>query len=379
MATEREPSMQPEREPGRGPERQLINLADYEEAAAELIEPGAFGYYFGGAGDEITLKDNFDAWRRLAIAPRMLVGVAERDPGVELLGRRRPHPLITAPMAFQRLAHRDAEVGAAKGAAATGAIFCLSTLATTSPQVLAEGAPESSRWFQLYVFKDRGVSRDLVAQALEFGYEALVVTVDLPILGRRERDLRSGVQGATAHLVASAQAAGATGTMTPLEFANLVDPALNWRDIEHFAAESEIPVIVKGILTPKDAERARDHGATAIVVSNHGGRQLDTVLSGADALPAVIEAVGDDLEVLVDGGIRRGTDVLKALALGAKAVMVGRPVLWGLAVGGAEGAQRVLQILLAEFDAALGLAGAPRASELDQSFVCPAPWVGPSR
>jgi 4-hydroxymandelate oxidase len=358
---------------------ELINLADYERAAQELIEPGAFGYYFGGAGDEITLEDNVAAWRRLAIVPRVLVGVAERDPGVELLGTRRPTPLITAPMAFQRLAHREAEIGTAQGAEAAGAIFCLSTLGTTSPQALAEGAPEASRWFQLYVFSDRGVSRDLVAQATEHGYEALVVTVDLPILGRRERDLRSRVQSATAHLVASAEAAGASGVMTPRDFANLVDPALNWRDIERFASESELPVIVKGILTPADAERARDHGAAAIVVSNHGGRQLDTVLSGADALPPIVEAVGDELEVIVDGGIRRGTDVLKALALGARAVMVGRPVLWGLAVGGAEGAERVLRILLDEFDAALALAGARAAGDLDAGFVRPAPWVATSR
>ena len=177
-------------------------------------------------------------------------------------------------------------------------------------------------------------------------------------------------------MVQSAEAAGAQGAMTPADFAALIDPDLGWPDIEKFAAESPLPVIVKGILRPDDAELAAEHGARGLVVSNHGGRQLDTVLSGADALAPIVDAVGDRLDVIVDGGIRRGTDVLKALALGARAVMVGRPILWGLAADGAEGAQRVLEILLGEFDSALALAGAPRASDLDRSFITPAPWAG---
>ncbi len=352
----------------------MISLADYERAASEVMEAGALGYYVGGAGDEITLRDNLASWRRLAIRPRMLVGVGQRDPGVTLLGVRRPHPVIVAPMAFQRLAHPEGETGTARAAAATGTVMCLSTLATTSPAEMAQGAPDCTRWFQLYVFADRGVSRELVAQATEHGYEALVVTVDLPIMGRRERDLRSGVRSPV-DAVASARATGATGAMSPAEFAGLIDPNLSWSDIERFAGESELPVIVKGVLTPEDARRAVEHGARAVVVSNHGGRQLDTVLSGADTLVPIADAVGGEIDVLVDGGIRRGTDVLKALALGARAVMLGRPALWGLAVGGADGVRRVLEILLSEFDAALALAGAPRAEELDRSFVAPAPWV----
>jgi 4-hydroxymandelate oxidase len=357
----------------------LISLEEYERAAAESMDPAAHGYAYGGAGDEITLRDNLASWARLAIRPRVLVGVGRRDPSVTLLGTRRPHPLIIAPMAFQRLAHRDGEVATAQAAADTGTVMCLSTLATISPPELARAVPGSARWFQLYVFADRGVSRDLVAQAVEHGYEALVVTVDLPVLGTRERDLRSGVQSATAELVASAVAAGAEGGMSPADFAGLIDPDLRWSDIEQFAAESPLPVIVKGILTPEDAVLAADHGARAVVVSNHGGRQLDTVLSGADALPPIVDAVGDRLEVVVDGGIRRGTDVLKALALGARGVMVGRPVLWGLAVDGAAGATRVIEILLGELDLALALSGARSAIELDRSFVCPAPWVAQGR
>jgi 4-hydroxymandelate oxidase len=353
----------------------LISLADYERAAEAAMQPGPYGYFFGGAGDEITLRDNVAAWGRLAIRPRTLVGGAHRDPGVTVLGARRPHPLIIAPMAFHRLAHEEGELGTARAAAATSTTICLSTLATTTPAALAQAVPDAPRWFQLYVFSDRGVSSELVAQAVEHSYEALVVTVDVPILGVRERDLRSGVQTTSADPVPSAVAAGAEGGMTPAEFAALIDPDLRWSDIERFASESPLPVIVKGLLTAEDARRAAEHGARAVVVSNHGGRQLDTVLSGADALPAVVDAIGDRVDVLVDGGIRRGTDVLKALALGARAVMVGRPMLWGLAVAGHEGVRRVIELLLGEFDAALALAGAPRARELDRSFVTAAPWA----
>ena len=365
----------------RGSQQELISLADYERAAEELIDPAAFGYFYGGAGDEITMRDNLAAWRRLAIRPRMLVGVADRDPSVTLLGKPRPHPLIIAPMAVQRLAHPEGEIGTGRAALATETIMCLSTLGTTSATALAEAVPDCPRWFQLYVFSDRGVSRELIARAVEHGYEALVVTVDLPVLGWRERDIRSGVRSASSHPVASAHALGSEGPieaavpLTPDGIAGLLDADLGWTDIEQFAADSALPVIVKGILTAEDARLAAEHGARAVVVSNHGGRQLDTVFAGADALPGVVDAVGDALDVIVDGGIRRGTDVLKALALGARAVMVGRPLVWGLALDGADGAQRVIEILLAEFDLALALAGAPRASELDRSYIAPAPWI----
>lgn len=357
----------------------LVSLDDYERAASAAMEPAALAYAAGGAGDEISLRDNVEAWGRLAIRPRVLVGVRARDPSVSLLGTDRPHPLVIAPMAFQRLAHPDGELAMAQAASATGTVMCLSTLATMSPAQVAQAVPSAPRWFQLYVFSDRGVSRELVAQAVEHGYEALVVTVDLPVLGVRERERRLGVHTADAQAVSSAAAAGAQGAMSPADFAALVDPDLRWQDIEEFVAESPLPVILKGILRPEDARIAGECGARAIVVSNHGGRQLDTVLSGADALAPVLDEVEGRIEVLVDGGIRRGTDVLKALALGASAVMVGRPALWGLAMGGAEGAQRVLELLLGEFDLALALAGAPQARMLDRSFVAPAPWAGGRR
>jgi 4-hydroxymandelate oxidase len=355
---------------------QLISLDDYERAAAEAMSPEALAYAAGGAGDEFTLRDNRDAWRRLAIRPRMLVGVGRRDPSVTLLGRPRPHPIVIAPMAFQRLAHREGELAMARAAAATGTVMCLSTLATANPAEVAAAAPGAPRWFQLYVFSDRGVSRELMAQAVEEGYEALVVTVDLPVLGFRERELRSGVHAADARTVAAAASAGASGQMSPADFAFLIDPDLRWADVEQFVSESPLPVLLKGILRPDDARLAVECGAQGIVVSNHGGRQLDTVLAGADALVPILDEVEGRIDVLVDGGIRRGTDVLKALALGAQGVMLGRPALWGLAVSGAEGAQRVIEILLAELDLALALAGAPQAAALDRGFVCPAPWGG---
>lgn len=344
----------------------LMTLAEYEQAAAGTLEAGAQAYYFGGAADEITLRDNVAAWRRLAIRPRVLAGVGQRDPSVTVLGRTRPHPLIVAPMALHGLADPDGEITTARAAATTESVMCVSTFATKDIRQVADAVPNCTRWFQLYVFNDRGVSRELVAQAEDSGCEALVVTVDLPLRGVRERELRNPV---------GPNAANAPASMTPQEFAKLLDSTLTWDDIERFASDSPLPVLVKGVLRPDDARLAAQHGAAGVIVSNHGGRQLDTVLSGADALPAVAEAVGDEIDVLVDGGVRRGTDVLKALALGARAVMVGRPVLWGLAAEGADGARQVLEILLAELDRALGLAGAPRVAELDSSFIQRGPWA----
>jgi 4-hydroxymandelate oxidase len=304
-----------------------------------------------------------------------MVDCAQLDPSTTVLGRVHPHPVIVAPTAFHALATPAAEIAAARGAAATATPFCLSTLSTTGVAELATGVPEARRWFQLYVFKDRGVTREVVAAAAEHGYEALVLTVDVPVFGTRERDMRSGFALDEGMAVPNLVAAGARGSLSLKDVGTLLDPSLTWEEVGKLAADSGLPVLVKGVLTPEDARRARDSGAAGVVVSNHGGRQLDTVLSGADALPAVVDEVGGELDVLVDGGIRRGTDVIKALALGARAVLIGRPVLWGLAVDGEQGVRRVLELLLAELEIALALAGAPRASELDRSWVQRAPWA----
>lgn len=354
----------------------LLSLADYERLAEARLDRGAHAYYAGGAGDELTLADNIAAWQRIALLPRMLVGAQERDLAVTILGRRRPHPLVIAPMAFQRLAHPDGELAAARAAAATGSVIAVSTYATATLPAIADAAADASRWFQLYVFRDRGISRDLVAQAVDHGYEALVITVDLPVVGVRERELRWPVEVEDVPpLVAPVLPAGTDGP-TPAEIASGTDPALTWADVAEFAAQTPLPVIVKGILAPADAVLAAEHGARAVIVSNHGGRQLDTTPAAADVLGAVVEAAGDRVEVLVDGGVRRGTDVFKSLALGARGVLVGRPILWGLAVDGAAGAQRVLEILLEEFDTTLALTGALRAQDVDGRFLLPARRVG---
>ncbi|MFT4299354.1 MAG: alpha-hydroxy acid oxidase [Aeromicrobium sp.] len=330
----------------------------------DLLGPGAFGYFAGGAGDEITLRDNTAAWSRYRLAPRVLVDVTERDLGTTLLGRHRTHPIAVAPMAYQRHAHTGGERALAEAARAAEALFVLSSQTTTSLPEVADALGESDRWFQLYVFKDRQVSLDLVVQARESGYEALVLTVDFPVGGWRERDRRTGFH------VTYPLALNPSGTaLTTRQLHDMHDPSLTWDDIGEFAAAAGMPVILKGILRPDDAERAVDAGAAGIIVSNHGGRQLDTTAAAVDALVPIVDAVGGGLDLLVDGGITRGWDVAKALALGADAVLVGRHVLWGLARGGAEGAEAVLRQLVAEFDTTLALLGCPRAADLDASYV----------
>ena len=340
-----------------------------ERELIALLGEGAYGYFAGGAGDEITLRDNEASWSRLALRPRMLVDVGERSHSVSLLGRDLPHPILVAPMAYQKHAHADGEVAMAQAAAATDTTFVLSSQTTTSIPDVAAAAPNGRRWFQLYVFRDRAISLDLVAQAREHGYEALVITVDFPVAGWRERDKRSGFR--VEHPVAVNP--GGEPLTTEELFAQH-DPTLTWDGIAEFADAAQMPVLLKGILRPDDAERAVDAGVAGVIVSNHGGRQLDTVLSGADALPPIVEAVGGRIDVLVDGGIRRGWDVAKALALGADAVLVGRPLLWGLARAGQAGVEAVMRQLLDELDSSLALLGCPRARDLDASYVTRAPW-----
>jgi isopentenyl diphosphate isomerase/L-lactate dehydrogenase-like FMN-dependent dehydrogenase len=352
------------------------SLADYEREALAKMSPEARGYIEGGAGDEVTLVDNVAAWRRWALRPRMLVGAGSCDPGVTLLGVRRAHPVIVAPTAFQRLVHPDGEVAIARAAAATGTVMCVSTFASAGAATVAEDVPEVARWFQLYALTDRGATRELIDDAARRGYEALVVTVDRPVLGIREREWQVSLRDPVADIPRHDPAQ--TPEVPAAALYGQIDPDLRWSDIERFAAGSELPVLVKGILTAEDAELAVAHGASGVVVSNHGGRQLDTVLSGADALVPIVDAVGGRIDVLVDGGIRRGTDIVKALALGARAVLIGRPVTWGLAVAGADGAQHLLETLVGEFVNALALVGCPRAADLDASFVAAAPWAGPA-
>ncbi|WP_218138174.1 alpha-hydroxy acid oxidase [Thermoleophilum album] len=345
-------------------------LAEFAELARERLDPGTFGYYAGGAGAEITLRDNEAAWARLRLRPRMLVDVSRRDTSTTFLGQRLAHPICVAPTAFHRLAHPDGEKATAAGAARAQAPLCLSTLATARPSEIAEAAPEATRWFQVYVFRDRGVTRALCEEAAASGFSALFLTVDVPYFGRRERDLRTGFALPALEVPSLAAAVGESDARLDMRaIGELLDASLTWRDLEELVGTSDLPVVVKGVLTAEDARRAIASGAAAVVVSNHGGRQLDGVRAAADALPEVVEEVGEEVDVLVDGGIRRGTDVLKALALGARAVLVGRPVLWGLAVAGAAGVERVLRLLIDEFDLSLALCGVPRACDLGTSVL----------
>ena len=344
-----------------------VNVWDYEALAAERLEPGAHGYYAGGAGDELTLLDNVEAFRRLQLRPRMLVDVAACTTATTVLGHEISMPLLVAPVALQRVADPDGEVAMARAAKAAGTIMCLSTIATASPAEVAEvGGP---RWFQLYVFRDEGVMRELIAQARESGYTALLLTVDAPVRGNRERDLRTRFALPPDIQVASM----GRGGVTPKDIFDMVTPSLTWRDLERISAEAGLPLLVKGILTAEDAILSVEHGAAGVVVSNHGGRQLDGVSATIEALPEVVEAVAGRVEVLVDGGIRRGTDVVRALALGARAVLAGRAPLWGLAARGEQGAREVLELLREEIELALVLLGCQTPQDVRPEHVMRAP------
>ncbi len=351
-----------------------VNVADYERLAAERLDAGTLGYFAGGAGDERTLRDNVDGWRRWQLRPRVLVDVGDVTTRTELLGGQLSMPLLVAPVAFQRLAHPDGEQGMARASAAAGTVMCLSTIATARPGEVAAAAPGGRRFFQLYCFRDEGVTRALMEEAVEAGYEAILLTVDAPRAGRRERDLRTGFAVPPEVTVPSLDAAlGGERPVSIEEVFAQVDPSLGWQDVEDLAGECSVPVLVKGVLTAEDAALAVEHGAAGVVVSNHGGRQLDCVAATADALPEVVDAVQGRGAVLVDGGIRRGTDVAVALALGADAVLAGRPALWGLAAGGEEGAAAVLQLLRDELELALALCGCRAPNELGRAHVQRAP------
>ena len=276
-------------------------------------------------------------------------------------------PLLVAPVAYQRAAHPDGELGMARGAHAAGTIMCLSTLSTCAAEdVTATGA---RCWFQLYVPRDESLARELCGRARELGFGALVVTVDLPMSGRRERDLRSGF---TLPPELSVPSLG-RGGLRPHEFVQHLSPSVTWDDVGEFAHEAGLPVVLKGIMTAEDAQLALDHGAAAIVVSNHGGRQLDGVSPTIDVLEEIVDAVDGRIEVLVDGGVRRGTDVVKAVALGARAALAGRAPLWGLAAGGEQGVRHVLALLQAETELALQLCGCRTPAELTRAHVARAP------
>jgi 4-hydroxymandelate oxidase len=344
----------------------FLNLHEVESLAREALAPEVYDYYAGGANDEVSLRGNRGAYDGIYLRPRVMVDVSARSMTTHLFGCSMAAPIVIAPMAFQRMAHADGELATARAGSAAGLVMTASTYATCCLEDIAESCA-GPKWFQLYVHKDRETSRDLVQRAEASGYKALVLTADLPELGRRERDERNGF-GLTGELRVANFREGDVesddGSGLRKYIAGVRDPSLNWKDLEWLCSLSQLPVIVKGLVRGDDALKALEHGASGLVVSNHGGRQLDTCVAPIRALPEVVEAVDGRIPVLVDGGIRRGTDVVKALALGARAVMVGRPVLWGLAVGGQPGVERVLGLLMAEFDLAMALCGARSVGDL---------------
>jgi isopentenyl diphosphate isomerase/L-lactate dehydrogenase-like FMN-dependent dehydrogenase len=347
-----------------------INVADAEREGEAKLEQGPRDYFAGGAGDEVTLRENVAAWGHWRLRPRVLNDVREVSTATEMLGKRVEMPVLVAPVAYQRMAHPEAEGGMAAGAAAAGTVMCLSTLSTTRPAEVAAAAPEGRHWFQLYAFKDAGVTRALMDEAVDAGFEAILVTADAPPGGNRERDRRNRFtmpkELGTPSLTA---ATGGEEALTIEQTFALMNHALTWADVEELASECSVPVFVKGLLTAEDAALALDHGAAGVVVSNHGGRQLDRSLATADALPEIAEAVAGRATLLVDGGIRRGIDVATALALGADAVLVGRPALWGLAAGGRKGVAAVLELLRQELELTLGLCGCTSPGELTAAHV----------
>jgi 4-hydroxymandelate oxidase len=356
----------------------IVAVNDYEPYARERMTEQAWAYFSGGAADEFTLLENTGAFHRLRLKSRVLRELAGGNTQLTLFSQNLEHPILLAPVAYQKLAHPQGELAAALGAAALGAGMVVSTQASVTLEEIAhvvqQGA-QSGLWFQLYLQSDRGFTRELVQRAETAGYRALVVTVDAPINGIRNREQRSGfalpagVEAANLRGMKAAAGHQAKPGDSPIFGSSLLATAPTWSDITWLQAQTNLPVLVKGILAPEDAERALQHGVAGIVVSNHGGRTLDTFPASIDALPAIARAVEGRVPLLLDGGIRRGTDVLKALALGATAVMIGRPYVYALASAGAAGVAHVLHLLRSELEAAMVLCGCRKLADIDSTVI----------
>lgn len=354
----------------------LLSVADYHRAAKPRLEQSAFDYYEGGALDELTLRENVESWQRLKIYYRVLAGVGTRELATTVLGQPISMPVAVAPTAFHRLACEAGELATARAAKAAGTLFILSSLSNTPmEQVFPEAG--SPRWFQLYIYRQREITAELVARAEAAGAEAIVVTVDAPGLGTRERDARNrftlpaGLTVANLGPLGKGELPHVAGSGLAAYVRDNFKSDLSFNDLEWLCSCTRLAVVVKGVVRGDDAKRCAEHGAKAVVVSNHGGRQLDTAVSTCEALPHVAEAIGGACELYVDGGIRRGSDVLKAVALGARAVLVGRPVLWGITVAGEAGALGVLEMLRRELDEAMLLCGCTRIADIASPLLSP--------
>ncbi|XP_053202182.1 2-Hydroxyacid oxidase 1-like isoform X1 [Panonychus citri] len=355
----------------------LINLKEFEVEAHKRVDKDAWGYYKSGANYEVTLRENEGSYNKLRIRPRFFnKDVSQIDMRTKVQGQQIAFPIGVSPTAMQRMANPIGEIGTARACREMNTVYTMSTLATWSVEDVAREAPGGLKWLQLYIYKDREVSLRLVRRAEAAGFKALVVTVDLPIMGQRYDDMRNKFVLPEHYKLAnfSDELAAMEKDHQGFGFQNYVtdafDATLTWKDVEWFKNQTRLPLIVKGILTAEDAILAVDHGASGIVVSNHGARQLDTVPTSIEVLPEIVRAVGHKVEIYLDGGIRSGTDVLKALALGAKMVFIGRPAIWGLACGGESGVIKVLQIIKQELKVAMALSGCPTLEDITPSLIC---------
>ncbi|PJN29766.1 alpha-hydroxy acid oxidase [Kitasatospora sp. CB02891] len=357
-----------------------LTLAEHGALAKGLLPAAIWDFLEGGAGTEWTRRANLDAWRHHVLRPRVLVDVSAPDCGTELLGARLTAPFGVAPMAYHQLAHPDGECATARAAAEAGALLIVSIFASRTLEQIAAAAPGAPRWLQLYWLRDREALTALVRRAEQADYRALVLTVDAPKVGRRLRDLRNAfalpadltAANLDPRLTRSAghSAAGRSGIEEHSR--QQFDPTVSWADLAWLRERTRLPLVLKGVLTAEDARLAVEHGVDALIVSNHGGRQLDGVPPALAVLPEILDAVPAEYPVLVDGGLRHGSDLATALALGARAALIGRPVLWGLAHGGADGARAVLDLLREELLDTMVLAGRPTLAALDRDAL--APW-----
>jgi 4-hydroxymandelate oxidase len=353
-----------------------LNTRELEELARERLSPMAYDYYASGAHDEATLRENVAAWSRIELRYRVLVDVSTRSSSTTVLGVPVTMPVLVAPTAFHKLACPQGELATVRAAARAGTVMVLSSLSNTRVEEICAEASVAPVWFQLYVYRDRGATAALVARAEAAGARAIVLTVDAPLFGRRERDVRNRFHLPEGLRVENMTAAGhgdvpesTTDSGLAAYIAEKLDPSLTWKDVSWLGSITRLPVLIKGVVRPDDAVRAADHGASGVIVSNHGGRQLDGSPATASVLAPIADAVHGRVEVLVDGGIRRGTDVLRAVSLGARAVLLGRPILWGLAVAGEDGAYGVLEAMRAELDHAMALAGCASLADATRDLV----------
>jgi 4-hydroxymandelate oxidase len=350
--------------------QKIQSLSEAEQLSVSFMSPVARAYLCGGAADEITMRANCEDWRRIRLNPRILVDVSKIDLKTEIFGQPLGWPVLLAPAAFHRLWHRDAERATIAGANQGGVTMVMSTLASESAQTLCRAA-QHPVWFQVYTQPQRELTQQLIEQAQSAGCKALVVTVDTPVLGTRNSEARSYFRFPPMFKFPNLPVNGVRSRRPWQALSVPLNSTLTWKDMEWMCSIAKVPVLLKGIVNPEDALRAVDTGAAGIVVSNHGARNLDTLPSTAAALPRIAEKLQGRLPILIDGGIRRGTDILKALALGAKAVLIGRPYLHGLAIGGATGVARVLEILRFELMSAMALTGRTSIAEIDRSVIWP--------